>query len=202
MFRNLAANLINHERIVTTDPKAKELRRVADRLITKAKRLGEVAYTPNDKLDDAQRARRLHVARDLGTFLPRWGVERDTEVKRDLIEKVLVELSQRFAERSGGYTRIIKLRPRAGDGAAMCMIELVDALPLGAGPPGAGADDVGDEPDDEEQAASEAEAAPEAATEGDEPVEAEAEQTAEEPKAEKAAKKAPKKSPKKKADDE
>jgi large subunit ribosomal protein L17 len=127
MFRNLAANLINHERIVTTDAKAKELRRVAERLITKAKRLGEVAYTPNEKLDEAQRSRRLHVSRLLGGFLPRWAVDRDGETKKDLIEKVMVELSQRFKERPGGYTRIIKLGPRRGDGASMCQIELVDA---------------------------------------------------------------------------
>ena len=50
MFRNLTANLVAHERIETTDAKAKELRRVAERLITKAIRLGDVAYTPHDEL--------------------------------------------------------------------------------------------------------------------------------------------------------
>jgi large subunit ribosomal protein L17 len=100
---------------------------VAERLITKAKRLGVVAHTAHDKLDDGQRARRQHVARQLGTFLPRWAVDRDGVTKKDLIEKVMVELSQRFKERPGGYTRIIKLGPRAGDGASMCQIELVDA---------------------------------------------------------------------------
>jgi large subunit ribosomal protein L17 len=131
MFRNLAANLITHERIVTTDAKAKELRRVADRLITKAKRLGDVARTPQDKLSDSDKARRLHVARTLAAYLPRWGVERDGSTRRDIIEKVIVELSRRFEDRPGGYTRIIKLGPRRGDSAPMSVIEFIDAPPPG-----------------------------------------------------------------------
>lgn len=138
MFRNLAANLINHERIITTDAKAKELRRVAERLITKAKRLGEAAYTPHGELGQADRAKRLHVARQLGGFLPRWAVERDGTTKRDIIEKVLVELSQRFKERRGGYTRIVKIGPRRGDAAPMSVIELVGAPPIGEAPALAG----------------------------------------------------------------
>ncbi len=129
MFRNLAANLFNHERIITTDAKAKELRRVADRLITKAKRLGEAAHTPAAKLSAGDKSKRLHVARLLGAFLPRWAVEK-SGAKKDLIEKVLVDLTQRMAKRPGGYTRIVKLGPRRGDGASMCLIELVDAKPV------------------------------------------------------------------------
>jgi len=129
MFRNLAANLVNHERIITTDAKAKELRRVTERLITKAKRLGVVAYTPNDKLSASDKAKRLGVARLVGSFLPRWGVERDG-TKRDLVEKLLVDLAKRMAERPGGYTRIVKLGPRRGDGASMSLIELIDAPPV------------------------------------------------------------------------
>ena len=59
MFRNLAANLILNERIETTDAKAKELRRVAERLITKATRLGDSGHTTHDKLSESDRARRL-----------------------------------------------------------------------------------------------------------------------------------------------
>ena len=58
MLRSLTANLIAHERIETTDAKAKELRRVAEKVITKARRLGEIDYTPQDKLSLADRARR------------------------------------------------------------------------------------------------------------------------------------------------
>jgi large subunit ribosomal protein L17 len=130
MFRNLAANLITHERIVTTDAKAKELRRVTERLITKAKRLKEIAYTPHDQLSAQDRAKRLHVKRQLLAYLPRWGVERDGLTRRDLIEKVMVYLSQRFAKRPGGYTRITKIGPRHGDNAPMSAIEFVDAPPV------------------------------------------------------------------------
>src|SRR5262249_15865705 len=72
MFRNLAANLIAHERIETTDEKAKELRRVTERLITKAIRLGDVAYTKNEDLKPADRAKRLHAQRLVGAFIPRF----------------------------------------------------------------------------------------------------------------------------------
>ena len=58
MFRNLTANLILNERIETTDAKAKELRRVAERIITKARRLGEVSYTPHEKLSEKDKAKR------------------------------------------------------------------------------------------------------------------------------------------------
>jgi large subunit ribosomal protein L17 len=126
MLRNLAANLITHERIETTDAKAKELRRVAERLIAKATRLGKVAYTANGELSVGDRARRLHTERLIGAFIPRWGVKRDGS-KIDIVEKVMINLSKRFEGRPGGYTRIIKLGPRRGDNAPMCFIEFVDA---------------------------------------------------------------------------
>jgi large subunit ribosomal protein L17 len=126
MLRNLAANLITHERIQTTDAKAKELRRVAERLITKARRIGKVAYTPQADLSPADKASRLHVSRLIGSYVPRFGVKADG-TKIDLIEKVMLDLSKRFAERPGGYTRTIKVGPRRGDNAPMVMIEFVDA---------------------------------------------------------------------------
>lgn len=128
MFRNLAANLVLHERIETTDAKAKELRVVAERLITKARRLGETAYTPQEKLSDVQKAERLATKRLLASYLPRWGtrVEKGGEVKKvDLVEKILVDLAKRFAGRPGGYTRIVKLGPRRGDNAPLVFIEFV-----------------------------------------------------------------------------
>jgi large subunit ribosomal protein L17 len=128
MLRNLAANLFTHERIETTDAKAKELRRVAERLITKARRLGEAAHTPAASLSAGDRAKRLHTSRVLGAYLPRFGVKADG-VKIDIVEKVLIDLSKRFADRAGGYTRIIKVGPRRGDNAPMSIIELVDAPP-------------------------------------------------------------------------
>ena len=78
MLRNLTANLILHERIETTDAKAKELRRVAERLITKARRLGQVAYTPQKELSPADKARRLAAARNIAAYIPRFGVRVET----------------------------------------------------------------------------------------------------------------------------
>ena len=137
MLRNLTANLITHERIETTDAKAKELRRVAERLISKAIRLGEVAWTklpaeaPADeaakKLWLQNRARRLHVERLLRQNLPRFvtKIEGESYKRIDIIEKVLVDLTKRFAGRPGGYTRIVKVGLRRGDNAAMSIIEFV-----------------------------------------------------------------------------
>jgi large subunit ribosomal protein L17 len=127
MFRNLAANLVLHERIETTDEKAKELRRVAERLITKAVRLGDVAYTPDADLNPAARAKRLHAQRVVGAFLPRFGTRlvEGASKKVDLVEKVFLDLAKRFQGRPGGYTRIVKLGLRRGDGASMSIIEFV-----------------------------------------------------------------------------
>jgi len=130
MFRNLTANLILNERIETTDAKAKELRRVAERLITKARRLGEVSYTPFEKLSEKDKAKRLATKRLIAAFLPRWGTrtEKGGETKKvDLVEKVLIDLAKRFEGRPGGYTRIIKIGERRGDNAPMAIIELVEA---------------------------------------------------------------------------
>lgn len=130
MLRNLTANLITHERIQTTDAKAKELRRVAEKLITKATRLGKIAYTPQADLSASDKARRLHVQRLVASFVPRFGVKADgTSV--DIVDKVLVDLAKRFEGRPGGYTRIIKIGNRRGDGAPMTLIEFIDAAPIG-----------------------------------------------------------------------
>ena len=133
MLRNLAANLILHEQIETTDAKAKELRRVAERLITKARRLGPVAYTPQAQLSAADKARRLAAQRAIAAYVPRFGVrpasgaagDGGESTKVDLVEKVLLDLAKRYASRPGGYTRIIKFGPRRGDNAPISLIELV-----------------------------------------------------------------------------
>lgn len=142
MLRNLTANLIAHERIETTDAKAKELRRVTERLISKAVRLGKVAYTkpptviPTDPAAAREvslgRAKRLHVERLIRQSIPRFGTRIEgTEVKRvDLVEKVLLDLAKRFKDRPGGYTRITKIGRRRGDNAPMSLVELLG--PLGA----------------------------------------------------------------------
>jgi len=129
MFRALTANLVTHERIETTEAKAKELRRIAERLITRAIRLGPIAYTPFDKLSAADRARRQAAQRQMATFLTRFGVvQKGGEAKKiDLVEKVFLDLAKRFSGRPGGYTRIVKLGLRRGDAAPMSLIEFVSA---------------------------------------------------------------------------
>ncbi|QLB12220.1 LSU ribosomal protein L17P [Bisgaardia hudsonensis] len=98
MFRNMVSALVSHEIIKTTLPKAKELRRVVEPLITLAK-------------EDSVANRRLSFARI-----------RNTET----VAKLFNELGPRFAQRAGGYTRILKCGFRSGDNAPMAYIELVD----------------------------------------------------------------------------
>ncbi|HEX7200515.1 MAG TPA: 50S ribosomal protein L17, partial [Dongiaceae bacterium] len=97
---NQLQSLVQKERIITTLPKAKELRPIAERVITRGK-------------SDTLHARR---------WVLRW------VLKRDLVKKIFDEISPRFAERPGGYLRIVKLGPRQGDGAEMAVIELVDRV--------------------------------------------------------------------------
>lgn len=98
MFRNMACSLIEHEVIKTTVPKAKELKRVAEPLITLAK-------------SDSVANRRLAFAR-MGS--------------KNAVGKLFSEIGPRYQERPGGYTRILKCGFRAGDSAPMAFIELVD----------------------------------------------------------------------------
>ena len=137
MFRNLAANLVLHGRIETTDAKAKELRRVVERLITKATRLGEDLSKDTSTLADAERqqvvARRVHAQRLVGKFLPRLVAKQDEngELEEiDLIYKLFHEIAPKYMERvaagkGGGYTRIIKVGNRRGDNAPISIIEFV-----------------------------------------------------------------------------
>jgi large subunit ribosomal protein L17 len=101
MFENLAAALIKHEQIRTTLPKAKDLRPFAERLITLGKHGGL-----------ANRRRAIAALQDTG-----------------LANKLMTTLAERYANRPGGYTRIIKAGYRYGDNAAMALIELVDRDP-------------------------------------------------------------------------
>lgn len=104
MLAGLAASLFEHERIKTTEAKAKMLRPYAERLITKAKK-GSVHH----------RRQVLSLIED-----------------RDIVHKLFDDIGPRFEERNGGYTRILKLGPRNGDGAPMVLIELVDEGRSGA----------------------------------------------------------------------
>ena len=99
MLRNMANSLLIHESIVTTLPKAKELRRVVEPLIS----LGKKPSLANRRL----------------AF--------DRTRNRDVVVKLFGELNERFAARNGGYTRVLKYGFRQGDNAPMALIELVDA---------------------------------------------------------------------------
>ncbi len=105
MFSNMAASLLRHEQIKTTLPKAKELKRVADKMITLGKRGN------------------LHSRRRAFAFL------RDNQI----VAKLFGVLAERYKERSGGYTRVLKAGFRYGDSAPMAVIELVERDPEAKG---------------------------------------------------------------------
>jgi len=98
MYRNLVTDLLGYEKITTTEAKAKEVRSLAEKMITLGKKGG------------------LHARRQALSFI----------LDEKTTDKVFADLAPRYAERSGGYTRIIKLGPRLGDGAAMVRLELVE----------------------------------------------------------------------------
>lgn len=97
MFRNMVTSVIKHERIRTTDTKAKEIRKIAEKMITLGKR-GD-----------------LHARRQALAFV------RD----KDMVKKLFGELADRYRERNGGYTRIIKTGYRVGDNAPISILELI-----------------------------------------------------------------------------
>ena len=98
LYRNLVTALLRHEKIVTTEAKAKEVRGMAEKMITLGKKSG------------------LHSYRQALTFI----------TDKKVTEKVFSVLAPRYQERAGGYTRITKLEPRMGDNAPMVQLELVE----------------------------------------------------------------------------
>ena len=98
LYRNMVTDLLKHEKLVTTEPKAKEVRGIAEKMITLGKKSG------------------LHSYRQALSFI----------MDKKVTEKLFADLAPRYKERSGGYTRIIKLQPRLGDGAPMVKLELVE----------------------------------------------------------------------------
>ena len=97
MFRNLVTEVLDHEKVKTTEPKAKAIRSMVDKMITLAK-TGD-----------------LHARRQAMSFI----------VEKRVTDKLFADLGPRYAERHGGYTRIVKIGMRVGDGASMVQIELV-----------------------------------------------------------------------------
>ena len=103
MMANLAASLFAAEAITTSEAKAKHLRPIAEKLITKAKKAQE------------EGPMQVHRIRQIQSFLG----------DKEMTYKLVHEVAPRYAERNGGYTRILKMGPRAGDNAQMARIELV-----------------------------------------------------------------------------
>ena len=97
MYRNMVTDLLGYEKVATTEAKAKEVRSLTEKMITLGKDGG------------------LHARRQALSFV----------MEKKVVDKVFDELASRYAERSGGYTRMVKLGPRLGDGAAMVQVELV-----------------------------------------------------------------------------
>ena len=98
LYRNLVTDLLKNEKLVTTEPKAKEVRGIAEKMITLGKKSG------------------LHSYRQALSYI----------TDKKVTEKLFADLASRYKERPGGYTRIIKLQPRLGDGASMVKLELVE----------------------------------------------------------------------------
>jgi len=98
MFRNLVTSFLNHEKITTTDAKAKEIRSVAEKMITLGKR-GD-----------------LHALRQAASYIR----------EKSVVTKLFTTIAPRYKDRSGGYTRIVKLGNRLGDAAPISIIELVE----------------------------------------------------------------------------
>lgn len=107
MLRDLATSLIVNERIETTEARAKELRKIVEKLITLGKR-GD-----------------LHARRQAATVLRRVEILNEDETTQFAIQKLFTEIAPRYTERQGGYTRTMKVGPRRGDGSEMVIIELV-----------------------------------------------------------------------------
>ncbi|HEY4600461.1 MAG TPA: 50S ribosomal protein L17 [Cerasibacillus sp.] len=102
LLRNLASDLILHERVETTEAKAKELKKVVEKMITLGKR-GD-----------------LHARRQAAAFL-----YNKTNEEEKVIDKLFGDIASRYEDRQGGYTRVLKLGTRQGDGSKMAIIELV-----------------------------------------------------------------------------
>ncbi|MEK6289413.1 MAG: 50S ribosomal protein L17 [Acidobacteriota bacterium] len=126
LLRNLCTSLITHERLITTLPKAKELRPFAERAITLGKR-ALAADAPESALHHRRRAAAYFFSGNTNR-VPDGGYKRPHAPRTAgvaALDKLFDEVAARFAERPGGYTRILKLGARRGDGAEMALIELL-----------------------------------------------------------------------------
>ena len=117
MFRNMVTSLLRHEPIRTTEAKAKELRGYAERVITLGRRAPSLSDIESLDGEEQRRARanRVHAIRRARLWVN----------DKDVIDRIFAEYSERYKDRPGGYTRVVKAGVRAGDNAPMAVIELV-----------------------------------------------------------------------------
>lgn len=119
LLSNLVTSLIEHERIKTTDPKAKELRKVAERTISWATSVGNLVG--NDKADAADKARIVHAMRQAQKIVKH----------KPTLQKLFEDIGPRMVGRAGGFLRIMKLGYRHGDAAPVSIVEFVDRTEVG-----------------------------------------------------------------------
>src|SRR5215831_14135217 len=115
LFSNLVAALLTNERIRTTEAKARETRRLAERTITWARRVGDVLTKKPERRSSEESARVVHAVR----------MARRVVRDRGAVLKLFDEIAPRYLARRGGYTRIVKLGQRPGDAAPMSLLELI-----------------------------------------------------------------------------
>ena len=115
MFRNMVTSLIEHERITTTEAKAKELRRHAEKTISKSLRLGDLLTKPREERSVEEQGRYVHALRMAGRMIR----------SREILHKLFRDVAPKLQGRPGGYTRLIKIGKRHGDAAPMAIVELV-----------------------------------------------------------------------------
>jgi large subunit ribosomal protein L17 len=120
LLSNLVTSLIEHERIKTTDPKAKELRKVAERTISWATSVGNLVG--NEKNDAADKARIVHAMRQAQRIVKH----------KPTLHKLFEDIGPRLVGRPGGFLRIMKLGYRHGDAAPVSIVEFVDRVEPGA----------------------------------------------------------------------
>jgi large subunit ribosomal protein L17 len=115
LFSNMVASLFTYERIRTTDAKAKATRRLAERTITWARRIGDVLTKSPENRSPEEAARIVHAMR----------MARRVVRSRGAVTKLFDEIGPRYLGRHGGYTRIVKIGQRPGDAAPMSLLELI-----------------------------------------------------------------------------
>lgn len=108
MFENMVTSLFDHERIITTKEKGKELKIVSEKLITKAKK--------NIAIPDSEPEKKLHNKKEVFRVIK----------NKDIVKKLFEDIAPRFKDRNGGYTRMYLLGQRDGDAAEMAVVELVE----------------------------------------------------------------------------